>query len=407
VVLVVSIITARWLQYLTDGAPWVKAQPAAVVVTYGGVALAVVLGVLLRRSADQNSYSRWFLGLMGAAWVVHISITLLHGDAFNFNAWLYLPVLALLAVRPPTARELVVALRILGWSLAVVIVATLVLELTGVIDPMYMDPELVAWESDRYWLPLNGLLDMEGRWPGPFGHSGDTGAVAALVVVIGLAFRGRFAWIVVSIGVLGLLLTSVRVAMVATVVGIAILVLFSRSRLVQRIPMWLRLSAAILGVVAVVAVMLGQSSSLTGRTTIWPPFVDLWLTSPVTGVGATGIAANGGITALSVHAHNQYLDALVRTGLIGFLVQAAALGYGIWLSLRAMVRGMAGPMAVIAAYLVIGITQAMNDWIYPGIPVLALILCILLAAQTLHEGDDATLKSPPGPVDESAPTPVD
>lgn len=380
--LVVSAVAARWFQYLTDGTPWVKAQPAFVVITYAGVLLAALLGALLRRPSESNPFARGLLGLLAIAWVVQMAITLRHGDAFYLTAWLYLPVLALLAWRPPQASELIAGLRLLGWALAGVILVTLLLETAGAIDPLYMDPQLIAYEAQNYWLPVSDLFDIQGRWPGPFGHSGDTGAVSALVIVLGVAFRGRLFGIVVAIGVLGLLLTSVRVAMVAVVMGLGLLMLFSRGGFVARIPLWARLGAAALGVLSVVGAMLSQSSSLTGRTTIWPAFIGLWLSAPLFGVGATGINASGGITALSGHAHNLYLDSLVRTGVVGFVTQAAALGFGVWLSLRAMIRGVPGPMAVIATFLVIGLTQASNNWIDPGTPILMLTLCMLLAAHS-------------------------
>lgn len=381
-VLVVSSIVARWLQYLTDGVPWFKAQPAAVVVSWIGVALAASLAFLIRRPPIRQRSSTVFLGLIAGAWLIHFSIALIHGDAYNFNALLYLPIIAILLWRPPALDELVFAMRVVGVSLALVILLTLIFEMSGALEPMYMNPDLVAYEKENYWLPVSSLFGIEGRWPGPFGHSGDTGAVSALILATGLAFRGKLAWLTVTVGILGLLLTSVRVAMVAALVGIAILVLFSRTSVVTRVPLWLRLAACAIGVVVVTGVLVGQSSSLTGRTTIWPAFYGLWLTAPFLGVGSVGIATSGGITALSGHAHNLYLDTLVRTGLIGFVAQAIPLGYGIWLSLRAMARGFPAPMAVIATYLVIGITQAMNDWIYLGAPVLMLVLCVLIASQT-------------------------
>jgi O-antigen ligase len=379
-VLMVTLVGSRYGQYLSSGDPWIKGQPAGVVLTFAGFAVAVVAWALLKRRASLAGWGAWILGLAAASWVVHAVLLRVHGDLSVYTVWVVLPVLLMLWLKPPTSDEWMDALRVLGWSLVVILVLTRVLEIAGALTPFYQPSDLVSFDKEHYWLPFSGYLGVDGRWPGPFGHPGDTGAFAAFVLVIGVIVRRSTGWVFGIVAVLVLLLAGTRVAFVAAAVGVGIVLLFGGGRLVSRVPVWLRLTAVGLGLVGVAGLMLGQSTNLSGRSTnIWPAFLDLWRQDPVVGVGAAGIAANGGTTQHFVHGHNLVVDELARNGLIGLLLGVAVLGLIAVVVVRALVQGLPGPAALVSTYLVLGVTQAMNDWVNPSIPWSLLIISALLA----------------------------
>lgn len=387
-ILIVSMILGRWLQYVTEGDPWLRGQPAAVVVQAGAFLLALVVWTLTEPSRRSSRTSTWLLASFGFAWVIHIVLAMTRGDAYMHLVWLMIPILVMLWWKPLSAQDWQSVMWVAGLAIAVSIAVTIVLELLGVLDRPYLNPGLITFEENNYWLPLSTTFGVEGRWQGPYGHSGDTGAVAALLLIIGLAVWRKTSVFVVAVAALALVLTSVRAAYIAAAVGAAIVVVFGQSRWVSQIRVRTRLvlSATAVGLIGIVLV--GQSINLTGRSSsIWPAFWDLWLTSPVVGVGSVGIANSGGLTALSVHAHNFLLDELTRNGLLGFIVQFFAVGFALVLAFRAMLAGSPGPFAILAAYVTIGISQVMNDWLHPSLPVMLVIASGLWA-------DASTPKSP-------------
>jgi O-antigen ligase len=132
-----------------------------------------------------------------------------------------------------------------------------------------------------------------------------------------------------------------------------------------------------------VFVLFTGKSGLTGRQDIWPAFIDLWETSPLLGVGGSGISISGGLTQQFGHAHSLYLDELARYGIVGFSFQFAALGIGAVICARAAGRGAAGPIAVLVTYLITGVTEPRNGWISPTVTGFLVILMFVLASAEL------------------------
>lgn len=395
-VLVVSMVLGRWLQYVTGGDAWLRGQPAAVVVQALAFVLAVSTWVLTDSAHRSSRSSTLLVMLFGLAWVVHIVLAVSRNDAFMHLVWLMIPILVMLWWKPLTVRQWQTVVWVAGLALAAALAITIGLEFVGMLERPYLAPGLIDFEVRNYWLPLSQPLGIEGRWQGPFGHSGDTGAIAALVLVMGFAVWRRTSPAVVVVAVAVLLMTSVRSAYVAAAVGLAVLFIFGRSRWVARFPISVRLAVSGLGVALVALVLISQSINLTGRSSnIWPGFWDLWLTSPLLGVGPGGIAANGGVTALSVHAHNLLLDELTRNGILGATLQFTAVGFAVGLAFRAMLMRVPGPLAILAAYGAIGMTQVMNDWIHPSLPVTLVIIAGLWAAAVIAQGtrDSETVAS--------------
>jgi len=202
--------------------------------------------------------------------------------------------------------------------------------------------------------------------------------MGALLVIIGLIRWTRSSLVFVGVGVLTLVLTDGRAPEGSVVVALAVLLLFSKSPGVSRIPRILRYVAAVLLLVCSSAFTLGGAAGLTGRQVIWSDFITLWRSSPWLGIGTTGITAHLNVTNGFTHAHNMFLDELVRNGVFVALAVLCVLGIGMVLPVRAALQGFAGPLALLSAYLVLCFTEVRNDWMQPSILVLLVLTCVTM-----------------------------
>ena len=394
-VLGVGIIVQRFAGYLWYAEPVFKGQPANILLTFLAFGLAFVLWLVL---GPRRAARGWFLGFLAGlsiCWVTHVLIYRAHSDAYNYTAFLYVPVLIMIAFKPPKASEAWSAVLAYAWATSAVLVGTRVLEMTGVITEKYQTDGLIAFDTSNYWLPLNSALGIAGRWPGPFGHNGDTAMMGALIIIIAVARWTWASWVFLPVGIFTLLITSGRASEGAAVAGIVLLVMFSRSGFMSRIPQWIRLSGG--GVLLLIGtyVLFAGKTGLTGRQTIWPAFIDLWKTSPWTGVGGSGIAVSGGITEQFGHAHSIYIDELVRNGLLVAVVQFAVLAIGLIIAAVAAGRGAPGPLAVLVGYFITGITEPRNNWIEPSVTGFLVVLMVVMAAAELKERPEGAVHALP------------
>jgi hypothetical protein len=386
-ILAIGIVVARFGDYLWPGEPFFKGQGPLILVFYFFFALSLVLWLPLKGRPPAGGWLLAFLIAMSIAWVAHLGLARLHGDAFNYTALLYVPILAMIAIKPPRADEAWRAVLAFAWTTAAVLVLTRGLEMADIIEIKSQPVNIIAFDEARYWLPLNDWLGIDGRWPGPFGHNADTAMLGALLVVIGVARWSRASWVFLPVGVLTLMLTAGRASQGAVAAGIVVIAMFTRSGFLTRIPRWLRVSGGGVLLVLGLFVMYSAKAGLTGRERIWPAFFELWQTSPITGVGGSGIAVSGGVTQEFGHAHSLYLDELARNGLIGFVTQFAALGVGLVIAAWAAGRGAPGPLAVLVAYFVTGVTEPRNDWIHPTVTGFLVTLMVVTAAAELQRLD--------------------
>lgn len=380
-VLAVVVLGMRWAQYLWPTSPTFKGQSVAIWLMYAGFVLVGLSWLVNSDRASTDPLLRWFLALVGLTWVGLVVISRVHSDLYNYTAYLVPVIVAMVWLKPPTAQQAWTALRAAGWSIVVMLVVTRVLEMVGVLQIRDVPDWIDRFDRNRYWLPLSDLMGIEGRWPGPFGHNGHTAMAGALIIVIAVAQWRRFSSpVFIAVGVFTLLLINGRASIGAAVVGIAVMAVFGRRGFLARIPPWLRLAAVAGGVVALALALLQGAAGVTGRNSIWPAFFELWQASPVIGVGTTGISESTGLTLQFGHAHNLYLDVLTRQGLIGFTLVLAMLAVGTFIAFRAALSGGAGPLAIVAAYLVLNLTEPRNDWIHPSVTGLIFLLSVLAAS---------------------------
>ena len=385
----IGLVAERYVNYLFYERVVYWGQPANVVTTFGLFALSIIAWVVAPKRKAANGYLRLFLMAMAVAWVVHWFLYRIHGEAMNYTAALYIPILALILFKSPSLADAKIAILSFAWATSAVLVFTRVFEMLGWLSIRSQPEGIINFDEDRYFLPLNELMGIDGRWPGPFGHNGDTAMMGALLIVIAVAFWSRSSWVFLMVGTLTLLLTNGRASIGAAAAGIVLIAMFSRSGRLDLIPRTTRIVGGSFLLLAGALFMFARPAGLTGRENIWPAFLELWWESPLVGVGGRGIADGNEIAQLYGHAHSLYIDELARWGLAGFITQFTAIGIGMFIAARAGGLGYPGPLAVIGTYLITGITEPRNSWIAPSATGFLLILMVVAAAAYLSERTSA------------------
>lgn len=382
-ILAVAVILDRYVSYFFGTQGLVAGQPAGVITLFGFFGLALYAWFRQATVRPATGALSLFLWTLTLAWIVHLVLYRVHGDAFNYTAFLYVPILLMIWLKPPDASQVRMAILAFAWTTSLVLVLTRLLEMFGALEIKAQSEGVINFDEERYFLPLNDFLGIDGRWPGPFGHNGDTAMMGAFLIVIAIGFWSRSSWIFISVGAFTLALTDGRASIGAAIAGLIVMWMFTRSRRIAWAPQWARLLTGTGALMLGALVMFLRPAGLTGRERIWPAFLDLWWQSPWIGVGGSGFATGNEITKQFTHAHSLYVEELARSGLVGFLTQFFALGIGVFIAARAARIGYSGPLAVMAAYFVTGITEPRNNWIVPSATWFLLIMMILAASAHL------------------------
>jgi len=378
----VSIVFAAYAQYLWQynfqDLPLLKDQPPGISLLLIGFLSALIFWFFAPWNVNSNKRLLAFVALLVLTWIIVLITSLIHGDLFPHSVWTYAPILVLLTLKSPSLEQVRFAFVFTGWLLVFVLVLTRLLEVMGVIDIAFIDKGLIGFEQQNYWLPLGDSLGPEYRWPGPMGHNAMTGAIGAYLVVMGTALRKVSGLVFVLVGVLTLLLTGSRVSLVAAVTGLSIVLVLGNNKLSAKVS-W-RTRGLFVGAIAILAALaaLIASPNLTGRTSYWPAFYDLWLESPWIGVGNTGKVLADPLIS-QTNAHNIFLDVLALYGVIPLLTMSVALVIVVLASLRAAKSEQVLPLAIVTLFLVVGLTQADHGWITPSEPWWLLVLAAFMA----------------------------
>lgn len=368
---------------LWQGEPVLKGQSAAIVLFYFVFGFAFLSWLCVPSRVRASGLLSGFLILMSVAWIAHWVLIRIHGDATNYTAMLYVPILVMIWFKPPTISESKITIIVFAWTVTLVLALTRALEMLGVLSIRTQSQGVINFDEERYFLPLNDFLGIDGRWPGPFGHNGDTAMMGALLVVIAVAFWTRSSWVFIAVGGSTLLITNGRASIGAAIAGLIVLVVFTQEGRLARIPRRFRIWGGIATLVAGAVFMYSMAAGSTGRSSFWPAFLELWQSSPFVGIGLSGISISGGITEQYGHAHNMYIDELARNGLLGFATQYSAIALGLVIAFLAARRGVAGPLAILTTYLVTGITEPRNGWMSPSVTGMLVTLVVITAGAAL------------------------
>jgi O-antigen ligase len=241
------------------------------------------------------------------------------------------------------SKRMIIAL---GWAMIPVVIYGFYQLVTGGPGPLYM---YMSGTSTVEALVTMGPEWLNGRAYGFFTHPNAMGAFCAVVAVALLALAGRTTerktsvqcYMLASVSVIGLLSTGSRGALMG--LAVAIIVLFAISG--RRGAMRTAIGLAIIMAVFVVAYQynllpLARETGLDeftteGRLAVWGEAVLSFLQHPLIGRGwlnfqQAGVLGNTQYGSMP-HAHNWYLNTLVESGIVGFVLM---FGPVIWLLTR-------------------------------------------------------------------------
>lgn len=392
-VLLVSVSVFQAIHYRFPANRVVADVPPATVAAFLLVALAAVLWLAYRPATSWDGPTRTVLILLIVTWLITVEDATNHGDVFTPMVVLLPASVFLVATKRPDRKSLDFAADAFAWSVVVLSLVFLVVQALG---PAPGAPTgISAFERANYWLPLADVFRLPGRWYGPFGHPNIASPLGVFLVVYGLT-RPRVRRIAFATsGVLVLLLTGTRSSLIAVAAGVVLLTALDRRVIRRRAYGRYLVLAGLVGALALAAFLIARNPILSGRTVVWPLYVELWRTSPVVGVGDPGIGLAieaGRLPDWAVHGHNVLLDALTRYGILAAALIVGVLGLAAWITGRAALRSRPLGVALIATLLVGGLTETLFDWRYLTFTVVILLLAVLLSS------DDATVDTVDGAV---------
>lgn len=256
------------------------------------------------------------LALLSAAWSATPEVTFRRATALALTLMLAL----CLACRVPPARFL----RLLGWTMLIVAVGSIVAALA---------------------VPSIGkhtVANFAGLWRGLLLHKNSLGRVMALAIIVFWFLRTErsvwqwLAWVGIPLAALPLFMSDSRTAwlsLIAAAGALPLAHLLSRQRMTHGVRLLGVGLAVVLGAVFVTAVLdpilqlSGRDLTLTGRTTLWAMAIEAGWQNPLLGAGYRSFWTETGAAAvyeslshrsgLMGNGHNGYLDVWLELGFVG------------------------------------------------------------------------------------------
>ena len=298
-------------------------QPSFVALAYVGFFITLILWL------RQSQLPRWpgktmaQLLLLVGVWAISIAVSLTQGSVFYLSAYILPLLLVLVLLKPLRERQVLSAVDLLAWSLLFYLVLTYLVDVIGFFAGDAFHRFRTDLGEDRVWNPMHIILGIEGRWSGPLGHPNKTALPAAFLVVYS-ASRLATRLPMFAIAVYLLLATASVTSILAAIAGLSLLLTL---RLIQRLDsLRSQVTFALMSMAVVSAgcgLLLFSNPTLTGRTTIWPRYLELGVEWNLMGSGDIPIGRSlesGDLPQWAGHAHNLFLDMLVRYGLVALLL---------------------------------------------------------------------------------------
>lgn len=340
--------------------------------------IAVVLWLFYRPTFAWTRVTVIFLVILTITWIYQVTRTQLDQSLFNLTAFVVPVALILIALKAVPRSDLYLGLVVLAYSLLVISVLSLVL---GAIGAMPDGFEVTDAGDQR--VALLEWLGVTNRWGGPFGSVNYASPAGGLVVVIGMGLRGWNRVILVAGGLIMLALGAGRSAVVAVAAALVVLVL--SSPWVSRLT-WHR--ALRIGIIVTAAgLLIGYIAfldpTLNGRTRIWSDFLVLVPTSPIFGVGESGILAFVGERTGTpgfvphTHGHSVLFDGILRYGVIMGVLIVVIFALTLWAGGRSLRHGAPLPLALGVYVIAAGLTETIHGWGYWSIYLVTLVWIVL------------------------------
>lgn len=364
-----TVVSSRVAQYLVPDEPTFRGQPAAIWIAILGSMVSLLIAFASRRGRRLGGIPRqWMLllALLLLAWLSTLFMVDYHGDLFSLATILAPTAVLTLALVLPSRAEIQTALVYFGFAVLAGVATTMLAAFTG-LQPFREDFE------GRIALPILNAF----RWEFFFGDANNAASIASFLILIALYRGSRTGWGLGVPAALILVLTQSRTGIVATALGVTVMIA-ARSSGASK-GKWVATYSIVAVAGLVLTLVLLIDPSLNGRTMIWGDFLGIWTEAPVVGLGYTGIQEQVlQITGWAQDGHNVLLDPLVRYGILPFLLGTAFLLTAGVASFGAGLRHKGFPVAMYLTGMACFMTYTTFGWAYMTVFLWPFLLAVMV-----------------------------
>jgi len=390
-----TVVLAQLAQYLWPTQVILKGQPASVVVSFVGYGVAFVLWCLYRPRDCWPPVFAWLLGAWALLWAVTVGLSVHHRDLFTLTALLVPAGLGMIWLKKPSLGATFRAGDAFALGLIAIAVASQALDVVGIRASNFEgwsripgQTQVVEFAYRHFGSLLGDYTGPLARWMGPFGNVNYAGPIGAFLLVYGLLRNGWRRVLFIAAGALIVVGSDSRTSILSCAAGAAAFIALSPNLGSIRTPVWLRIAAPTSVAVAFVGYITVIDPTLNQRTPVWEVFFATWQSSPVIGVGSSGLQTvidGGSLQAWANHGHNIFIDPLARYGIVGVLaVMAVIIASGV-IATQAARAGLAASAVLFVTCLAGGFSEDLVDWRYLGVQAVPLMLAGLLGAAWLTQ----------------------
>ncbi len=377
---VLTPVVALGASYSAPQVLFVASQPVAVALAFALLGLSVLLWIFFEPREAWPPLFQLFIFSLLALWVIGILSSVVRRDPFDLTSLVVGPLLILLVLKRPPSRSVWMSGDAYAVSLLAVSLLAQIQDVLGVREM-----------REQFWIRLPFVADFFGpipRWEGPFSNPNIAGPVGAFLVVYGFWRSGVLRVVLVGSGVLVVVMADSRTGFFAVLAPFVFLLAVRSLRGLRTlgVPRWVTYGVLTATAAASFLLVLRLDPSLNGRFEIWNQFLGLWQKNWLFGAGQIGIqeVVNGGdLPSWANHGHNMVIDVLGRFGLVGAVALLSALTFltlMVWFDAKS---GQGAALSILVMFVAAGVSEDLVDWRYLGIHYVPLLLCSMLAAQSV------------------------
>jgi O-antigen ligase len=381
----VGIVVSLFLVDVGTQEPFFKGQSLSIVVTMVLGLVGFIQWIFFKPRRKRDLLTSAFLLAFLLFWIFLYLRAEIDGTGVNYTVYLVPLLLVMLFIKPLTQVEVRAAADIFAWAIVIMIVVSEVIAIFNGYRGLGSVLIRVPFLPDSV-----GGVD---RWVGPFGNPNYAGPIGAYLLIYGIYRAGITRAVLITAGLAILVLSGSRSAMFGVVAGLSVYFIYSQNIQLLRLPRKARV--AIVAVIAVALVIISNLADPTfnGRTPIWAQYWEWFKDQTFSGHGTNEInneIASGAIPPWMVHAHDIFLDQAGRNGLLGIVLLLALMIIALVCTIKAAGSGASVGLALVAAFIVIGLVEVPEAWIAWCIPLAFLLVSILLCFVKPQKTDDSS-----------------
>jgi len=365
--------------------PVFKGQGAEVLIPFVFLALGIGLWVMYATDLTWPKSTKIFLALVLVYWCYARILDSIQNDAANYAAFILPIVICMIYLKPISTKTTFFTLD--GLSVLIILIS--------IIAQIAIKLDLVIPRTEfPHRLPLFPMLGFDSRWEGVFGNVNYSGPVGAFLIVYGLG-RGKLRTIIFTAsGLVFLLASESRGAMVAAFIGCLTIAIFKPTWGKWRLSLPVRMCiGGALVFIPLVASILSDPTG-NGRLTVWNDFLSVWPKAPIFGVGEQQIVIylqQGELSFFSTHGHNVFVQSLVTQGVIGFTLLITLVVMGVAITAKKASKGLSLGLALLITMVVCNLDEDLFSGNYLSIVYSSMILSVILVSSKISKHDESSV----------------